>query len=193
MLNISKRQIILLAVLIAALILSGCAGSSPANSTPNVVTVIQTVPVEVTRIVEITQAVEVTRQVVVTQIVEVPVTVTPNPTVEATPTPTLLPFPTLTPILATQITPQGKGNGFVPFFLVNQTQDRLDVYITGPLTPAPVALSPDSSFKVFLREGDYFYSVWRDGKVAYEGGFRITNIDKHQLILQENKAVFWIP
>ena len=191
--NVSKRQIIVLAVLLAALILSGCVGSSQSISTPNVVTVIQTVPVEVTRIVEITQAVEVTRQVVVTQIVEVPVTVTPNPTVEATPTPTLALVPTFTPILATQITPQGKGDGFSPFFLVNQTPDRLEVYITGPLTPAPVALSPNSSFKVFLREGDYSYSVWRDGKVAYQGGFRITNIDKHQLILHEDKAVFWIP
>ena len=193
MLNVPKRQIVLLTILLVAFIFSGCAGSSPANSTPNVLTVIQTVPVEVTRIVEITQAVEVTRQVVVTQIVEVPVIVTPNPTVEATPTPTSPPFPTLTPILATQITPHGKGDGFAPFFLVNQTPDRLDVYITGLLTPAPVALSPDSSFKIFLREGDYTYSVWRDGKVAYEGGFRITNIDKHQLILHEDKAAFWIP
>jgi len=191
--NVLKRQIVILAILFAAIFLSGCSGSSPANSTPNVVTVIQTVPVEVTRIVEITQAVEVSRQVVVTQIVEVPVTVTPNPTAEATPTPTLLPFPTLTPVLATQITPQGKGDGFTPFFLVNQTQDRLEVYITGPLTPAPVALSPESSFKIFLRKGDYSYSVWRDGKVAYEGRFRITNIDKHQLLLDGDKAVFWIP
>src|SRR4030066_1726314 len=106
MLNVSKRQIVPLAILMAALVLSACAGTSPANSTPNVLTVIQTVPVEVTRIVEITQAVEVTRQVVVTQIVEVPVTVPPNPTLEAPPTPTLPSFPTLTPILATQITPQ---------------------------------------------------------------------------------------
>ena len=193
MLNVSKRPIVHLAILMAALVLSACAGTSPANSTPNVVTVIQTIPVEVTRIVEITQAVEVTRQVVVTQIVEVPVTVTPSPTAEATPTPTMPLFPTFTPALATQITPQGKGDGFTPFFIVNQTQDRMEVYITGPLTPDPVALSPDSSFKIFLREGEYSYSVWRDGKVAYVGGFRITNIDKHQLILHEDKAVFWIP
>lgn len=193
MLNVSKKQFVLLVILLVAFILSGCAGASPANSTPTVVTVILTVPVEVTRIVEITQAVEVTRQVVVTQIVEIPVTVTPNPTVQSTPTPTPVMFPTIDPNLATQITPEGKGDGFVPFFLVNETQDRLEVYIFGPLSPAPVALSPNSSFKIFLREGDYTYSVWRDGKVAYEGGFRITNIDKHQLILHEKKAVFWVP
>src|SRR4030067_3791087 len=179
MLNVPKRQIVLLTILLVAFIFSGCAGSSPANSTPNVVTVIQTIPVEVTRIVEIPQAVEVTRQVVGTQIVEVPVTVTPSPTAEATPTPPMPFFPTFPPALATQITPQGKGDGFTPFFIVNQTQDRMEVYITGPLTPDPVALSPDSSFKIFLREGEYSYSVWRDGKVAYVVGFRITNIDKN--------------
>jgi hypothetical protein len=60
------------------------AGCKPAQQTPVIVTVVQTIPVEVTRLVEMTVPVEVTREVFVTQIVEVQVT--PTSAVSGTPT-----------------------------------------------------------------------------------------------------------
>jgi hypothetical protein len=74
----AQHTIVLLTItLLSISILVGCGGSAP-SPTPPVITVVQTVPVEVTRIVELPVTVEVTRQVVVTQVVEVPVTLTPT-------------------------------------------------------------------------------------------------------------------
>ena len=180
-------------VILTALLLWGCSGTSAAPQTTVIVTVVETVPVEVTRLVEVTQ------EVIVTEIVEVPVTVTPQPATATPvpPSPTDTPtttsstaYPTLSPFL--QITPKERGNGWLPFFVENHTSDKLDVYVSGPI-PFNRTLWKGDVQKVWLREGLYTFSVWYEGGLKYNGTFNITNIDKHKLLLRDDKAKFWIP
>jgi hypothetical protein len=168
------------------------------------VTVVETIPVEVTRLVEVTQLVEVTKEVIVTEIVEIPVTVTPQaPT--ATPdisAPTETPIPIEdTPALpaanstqapVSQFTPEGRGDGWLPFYIENQTDRKLGIVASGPIPFERLVWNGQTSL-VWLNEGLYTYTVWEDGSQKYSGSFNITNIDKHKLFLRENDGKFWYP
>jgi hypothetical protein len=189
-----KRALSLLGV-IFSLLLWGCGGTTPLPPQTVVVTVVNNVPVEVTRVVTVQQTTEVTREVVVTQFVEVPVTVTPIPSPQLSPTPTVLfnaggpraaaasPSPTF---------PKEKVEGFSHLKLVNQTADNLVVGISGPFEQS-YALSADSDRIVPVMEGNYTYIVWRQGQVLFRGQMNITNPDKHELHIRKDKVVFLVP
>ena len=180
---------------IFALLLWSCGGATPLPPETVVVTVISTFPVEVTRVLEVQKTIEVTREVVVTQFVEVPVTVTPTPSPQLSPTPTILfnatgprgaaasPSPTF---------PKEKVEGFSHLKLVNQTAGNLVVGISGPFEQS-YALSADSDRLVPVMEGNYTYTVWRQEQVLFTGQMNITNPDKHELHIHQNKVVFLVP
>jgi len=180
-------------------ILVGCGGMAASSPTPAVITVIQTVPVEITRIVELPITVEVTRQVVVTQVVEVPVTLTPTsqPEETATPTAAALTFVPLATYVPT-ITPGGvytdtkKVSGMTLLRIRNETDRVLTIAISGPVSTSLV-LYPDGEASQIVPEGEYDYRVLENELPLYSGSFKLTNPDKHELFLRENKAVLWIP
>ena len=124
------RCFIFVILLATGLLTSAC--GTTATQAPVLQTVVQTVPVEVTRNVEVTRMVEITRDVVVTQVVELPVTVTPAlPSV----TPTYSNAQaqaTLAVNITPQVTPQEKYQGYTPIFIQNKTTDKMDVYLAGP-------------------------------------------------------------
>lgn len=191
-------------VLLSAITLWGCSTSAPVTSTLEVVTVIETIPVEVTRLVEVTQLVEITQEVIVTEIVEIPVTVTPQPPTETPATGSLTETinppsntptspstdPTLSP--DSKFTPEARGDGWLPFFIENQTDSKLGIVASGPI-PFDRVVWNGQTIRVWLREGTYNYSVWEGGNQKYSGSFTITNIDKHQLFLREKDGKFWYP
>jgi len=191
-------------IILASFILWGCSTANPAPETTVVVTVVETIPVEVTRLVEVTQLVEVTHEVYVTEIVEIPVTITPLPPTEtpvnSSPTETSIPIATTTTLPAAvlalapelQFTPEARGDGWLPFYIENQTDSKLEIVASGPI-PFNRVVWNDQTIKVWLNEGQYTYSVWEGGSQKYSGSFNITNIDKHQLFLRENFAKFWYP
>lgn len=184
-------------VLMLALSVAVAGCTQAPEQTPVVVTVINTVPVEVTRIVTVEQTVEVVREVVVTQIVEVPVTTTPTATPEATttqPQPTETPtiFPVFTVVIATPTVPSEKTEGFAPLKVVNQTQDSFEVEISGRAYRMFHMTAQKSEIQI-VPEGDYSYIVWQNERMAYQGTFRITNPDKHELHIRDGKVVFLVP
>jgi hypothetical protein len=190
-----KNKALLILTSLTVLLLSACAGnSSPAIETV-VVTVVNTVPVEITRIVEVQKTVEVTRQVVITQQVEIPVTVTPSPTAENSPTPENTPTPTAAafiPAAATPTFPQEKVEGFSFLKLVNETDHNLVVNISGPFRQSyPIGSHLDRVDTV--KEGKYTYTVLQDDQVIFRGTMNFTNPDKHELHIREDKVVFLVP
>jgi hypothetical protein len=199
-----SKTLAIILILISAIILWGCGTSTPTTSPPEIVTVVETIPVEVTRLVEVTQIVEVVQEVIVTEIIEIPVTVTPQPPTETpvsempteTPDlPTHTPVPPLTDATLSPyagFTPEARGNGWLPFFIENQTDSQLAIVASGPI-PFNRVVWNGQTIKVWLREGKYTYSVWEDGNQKYTGSYNITNIDKHQLFLRENDGKFWYP
>lgn len=202
MLKIQPKALALFGALLLALGLWGCSPSTP-PATPEVITVIQTQPVEVTRIVEIPQTVEVIREVMVTSVVEVPVTVTPLPTAveTATPTATATPEPTATPVITLVYTPAWfktpppgeKVPGISLLHVINETNQTLSVEISGPIYKN-YTLSPGTKAVEILPEGHYAYKVYNAAKkLLYTGEMFISNPDKFQLKLREGKAVFWVP
>jgi hypothetical protein len=199
-----SKTLTIFLIIITATTLWGCGTSTPAISTPEVITVVQTIPVEVTRLVEVTQIVEAVQEVIVTEIIEIPVTITPQPPTETPanepPTETLnlplnTPAPpstdaTLSPFAG--FTPEARGNGWLPFYIENQTDSQLAIVASGPI-PFDRVIWNGQTIRVWLREGKYTYSVWEDGDQKYTGSFNITNIDKHQLFLRENDGKYWYP
>ncbi len=194
----------------------GLWGCSPAVQTVTetvVVTVEKTVPVEVTRLVPVQQTVEVTRQVQVTQLVEVPVTTTPAPTAsldasqpapatqsapatQAAPAdqagnstsqdivyPTMAPSPTF---------PEQKTEGFAPLKMVNETNDSLMLNIDGPFQQTYSLPGKQTLIKT-VKEGQYDYTVTREGKIIFRGTMKITNPDKHEIHIRADKVVFLVP
>jgi hypothetical protein len=197
MLRVSRTGLPMILLLLLFLLMSGCTAPTSPETTPVVMTVVETVPVEVTRQVEVTRFVEVTRQVIVTQLVEIVVTPTPQ-TATSTPIPTetikpLTPFPTLlsTAKIGGSTTP--KGSSSVPFFIENQTDDPLVLNLYGPKLLLTLSIGKDEVRKTFLKEASYTYEVLRDDQRLYAGEFTINNFDKHEFFLRENKAVLWIP
>lgn len=175
-----------------ALFLSACAASP---QTTEVVTVIETVPVEITRLVEVPRTVEVTRLVIQTAIVEVVATQTAITTVDILPTPTAavtwVYVPSNTP-LSSAPTNYVKVKGTSLLKITNQTNDVLKVELFGD-DPLAVNIDPGKSVFHVLREGKYTYKVQRDNKRLYSGTISINNPDKHELLLNENKATIILP
>ena len=189
---IRSLTIALLTFILFALFLSACAANSQAIPSTEIVNVVETVPVEVTRLVEVPQTVEVTRMVIQTAIVEVVVTETPtatpnNPTAAVT----WVYAPSDTPLYAapTNLVKQ-KGTSLIK--ITNQTNDVLKVELFGE-DPLQVDIDPGKSVFHVLREGKYTYKVQRDNKRLYSGSISINNPDKHELILHENKATVILP
>ena len=190
------KVVISVTVFMLVLLTTGC---SAAQQTPTIVTVVQTVPVEVTRLVEVTVPVEVTREVYITQIVEVQITPTPGLTstpttqsggVQATPFGTQSSY--IGPAPTAGFTPQAKGEGFTPVFVKSFAKDRLEMYIRGHLDIS-VVVNPDNVKKIWLSRGDYTYTVYDPGGLAYDGSFKIASDDKYEIHLYDNKAVIVVP
>lgn len=186
----TKLFVRLIVVILAGVFTGGC--SAAATPALIVQTVVQTVPIEVTRDIEVTRIVEITREVVVTELVEKQVTVTPAlPGV----TPTLQPqFSGATQVVNTtpQVTPQEKYTGFTPIFVHNRTGDKMDVYLGGP-DVFNLVLWGGNQQKIWVREGRYDYKVWINGQEAYDGNINIVSEDKYDLFLDANKAILWVP
>ena len=191
-----NKAVISASVFMLFLLTVGCSG---AQQTPIIVTVVQTVPVEVTRLVEMTVPVEVTREVFITQIVEVQVTPTPAETgtpttqfggVQATPFGTQSSY--VGPAPTAGFTPQAKGEGFTPVFVKSFAKERLEMYIRGPLDVS-VVVNPDNVQKIWLTRGDYTYTVYDPGGLAYDGSMKIASDDKYEIHLYDNKAVIVVP
>jgi hypothetical protein len=175
------------------LVITGCHPGTPATPDTGVVTVVETVPVEVTRLVEVPITVEVTRQVVVNQTVQIPVTIIP--TTEAIPTQ----IPTPIPVVSTSIPPSPtptfpleKVEGYSVLLVVNETSDDILVNIDGPISRS-FPFKGQSKILEKVKEGEYTYMVIRDESVIYQGKFNITNPDKFELHIRANKVVFFMP
>lgn len=193
--------LVLGSILFFAIGLWGCSSATQTVPETVVVTVENTVPVEVTRLVPVEQTVEVTRQVLVTQLVEVPVTVTEEPTatVEATMEPTAQPasttvsqeivYPTLIP---SPTFPQEKSEGFAPLKIVNETNESLVLNINGPFQQS-YNLNGKQQMIRTVKEGQYDYTVTREGKIIFRGTINITNPDKHEIHIRAGKVVFLVP
>lgn len=188
----SPTRLVRMILLVLPAVLFGCGGSP--LQTPQVVTVVNTVPVEVTRVVPVPQTVEVIREMIVTQIIEVPVTTTPAPTSAATST--LAPTATATfarlAATATPTFPAEKVAGFALLKITNENDIELSASISGPLY-ATYAVPARLHILRIVPEGRYTYAVAREGKVIYRGTMNITNPDKHELKLRADKAVFLVP
>lgn len=193
--RLSNLKFRLVLILVLAAVLAACSTPTAVPATPQTVTLLQTVevqvPVEVTRLVESTRLVEVTVQVVQTELV--PVTITPTATPEATSTPeptaTLARVASYTPTLGK---PEEKVAGIAPLRILNTTEDTLTVIIEGPVY-YNVVLSPRAAVFRTMKEARYTYAVYRDGKLIYKGEMNITNPDKYELHLKEDRASFLVP
>jgi hypothetical protein len=186
-----RRGLIFLFVF-SAILLWGCSAPTPSAQTPVVVTVVNTVPVEVTRMVSVQQTVEVTRQVLVTQLVQVPVTNTPGavPTVTSTPppaTPTYLPAATNT-IVWIPTRPSTKVNGISYFKITNNSSVKSDVIFNGPVTRNFV-VGGGTSLLTSMPWGSYTYQIIQDGKVAFSGEMRLVNSDKYEMVIYEDRVI----
>lgn len=197
-----RRLISLMGLLVIVLVTAGC--SSEAVQTV-VVTVVNTVPVEVTRMVEVQQTVEVIQEVVVTEIVEVqvPVTVTPVPEPEETttsePSPVAsvvsggeVPVAQATPTFDVNEFQNQKIQGFAPLKVINETESLLTVTVQGAAYLEVTVGSHNSAIQV-IPEGEYTYTVWEEGELRYSGTLRLTNPDKHELVIYNNRVVFKVP
>ncbi|MGD9092339.1 MAG: hypothetical protein PVF74_05800 [Anaerolineales bacterium] len=190
MANPRRKTATIFLILLTGLLLWSCSSTATPETTV-IVTVVETMPIEVTRLVEIT------REVMVTEIVEVPVTVTPQPPTATSDSPT----PTDTPIAPTLpsivdplfgVTPEGRVHGWLPFFVENKTSEKLEIFVDGPI-PFNRVVYAGGSQKVWLREGSYTFSVWGSGSLKYNGTFRLTIDEKHHLFLRDDKPKLWVP
>lgn len=187
--------------LVLVFTVSFLAGCSPQAAEPEVVTVVNTVPVEVTRLVEVERTVVVTQEVIVTQVVEVPVTVMPTDTAPSSPVPETavvnLPVAGFTPVPVTAtINPNefkdNKSQGFAPLKLTNETDKSVVVQVSGPQS-FTFTLGGETSLLQVVPEADYAYTILHDGEVLFSGKLHITNPDKHELIVRSDKVIFKVP
>jgi len=172
------------------MLLWGCSAPTQPAQTPVVVTVVNTVAVEVTRMVQVPQTVEVTRQVVVTQLV--PVTTTPGAAPTSTPTPPATGAPTLPAAAATVVwvptKPPVKVNGIAYFKITNATSDKVEVWFKGPVTRSFV-VGGGTSVLTSMPWGSYTYQVLKDGKVAFAGEIKFNNSDKYEMVVAEDRVI----
>lgn len=194
--RVSLRTIYL--IIFIAVMLSACSSPVPA---PQVVTVVNTVPVEVTRLVEVERTVLVITEVVSTQIVEVPVTVTPTATLEATPAPQATATQVVdgsivvgfgTPTLPADEFKDEKVQGYSILKVINESPDDLIVTVSGPEMQT-LAVSSGKSINQVILEGEYLYFVERDNKVIFQGLIQLTNPDKHELVLRKDIVIYRVP
>ena len=190
-----KSIISLLVGLFMLPILEGCWVGNQPDAERILATVVQTVPVEVTRLVEVEKTVEVTRQVVITQLVTSLATSTPSIMELATASQTpaaLLTLETPTPATPTPTFPQEKVKGFSILLVVNETDDDLVVELSGTVERSLLFRGPSQALER-VKEGDYAYIVWRQSQVLFQGTFKITNPDKFELHIRKDKVVFLVP
>lgn len=185
-------------IIFSVALLSACSSPAP---TPQVVTVVNTVPIEVTRLVEIESTVLVVTEVVVTQIVEIPVTITPTLNLEMTSTPQVTSTQIVeggteiifgTPTLPASEFKDEKIQGYSILKVINETPDYLSVVVSGPETQK-LAVSGGKSVSQVILEGVYSYSVERDGQEIYQGVIQLTNPDKHELVIRKDKVIYRVP
>jgi hypothetical protein len=176
--------------IISAVLLWGCSAPTQAVQTPVVLTVVNTVAVEVTRMVPVQQTVEVTREVVVTQLV--PVTTTPGALPTTTPTPPATVAPTLPAVAPTIIwiptKPPVKVNGISYLKITNDTSDKVEVWFKGNVTRSYI-VGGGTSILTSIPWGSYTYQVLKDGKVSSSGETRFNNSDKYEMVIFEDHAI----
>jgi hypothetical protein len=188
-----RRLFLLLLLGGIALLAAGCGGAAQATPTDQIVTVLQTVPVEVTRMVEVVTTVEVTRQVVVTVVVEVPVTPEATPTPPRPPTqpgPTISYLPTSTPLSQSFDAP--KVGGISRLKIDNETDETLTVKISGAQS-FEVELPPNRSAFLNVPYGDYTLRVYNGDDRMYTVRLSIVNPDKYEVNLGGSKATIIAP
>jgi hypothetical protein len=179
---------------LTTMLLWGCSAPTQPAQTPVVVTVVNTVEVEVTRMVQVPQTVEVTRQVVVTQLV--PVTTTPSISTSAAPTATPTPPATVAPTLpaaaATVVwiptKPPVKVNGISYLKITNATNDKVEVLFNGTVTRSYI-VGGGTSVSTSIPWGSYTYQVVKNGKVAFSNEIRFNNSDKYEMVIFEDHAI----
>ena len=181
-----RRLIFTALVLATAILATGCA-SAP-EPTPQIVTVVETVPVEVTRIVEVLNTVEVTRQVVVTVVVEVPVTPQATPTATqapAQPAATISYLPTPTALVQSFDAP--KVQGVSRLKIDNTTDDTLTAKASGAQS-FEVEIPPGRSAFLNVPYGEYTIRVYEGADRKYTVHVNCINPDKYEIILAGDKA-----
>lgn len=186
-----RRLIFTTLVLATALLAAGCA-SAP-EPTPQIVTVVETVPVEVTRVVEVLNTVEVTRQVVVTVVVEVPVTPQATPTATQAPAQPAATYSYLpTPTALGQAFETPKAEGVSRLKLDNESDETLTIKISGPQNYELEIPDGKSAF-LNVSYGEYTLRVYNGNDRLYTVRVNIVNPDKYEVNLGGSKATVMTP
>jgi hypothetical protein len=191
--NTLRRLLIVLLLGTTALLAAGCGGAGQATPTAQIVTVLQTVPVEVTRLVEVVNTVEVTRQVVVTVVVEVPMTPAATPTAPRPPTQPAVTYaylPTATSLVQAFETP--KAAGISRLKLDNETDETLTVKGSGTQN-FEIELPPNKSAFLNVPYGEYTLRVYNGDDRLYTVKVNIVNSDKYEVRLGSDKATILAP
>lgn len=192
----NPRHLLMILLSAVMLLTAACSGSPTIPAPSDSIPVLVTVPVEVTRLVEIERTVEVTREVLLTQVVEVVITATPKPTEAVTSTPEPSPTPTLAPtssfVYATATVPSEKTAGFAPLRVSNRSEARMDIIISGKVYKE-FSLSSGNVWMEVIPEGEYSFSVKPEGSRAQTGVIRLTNPDKHELVIHPDRITFLVP
>jgi len=186
------RRLIFTALVLATALLAASCASAP-EPTPQIVTVVETVPVEVTRIVEVLNTVEVTRQVVVTVVVEVPVTPEVTPTATRPPsqpaaTISYLPAPTA----LGQAFETPKAEGVSRLKLDNESDETLTIKISG-LQNYELEIPDGKSAFLNVPYGEYTLRVYNGNDRLYTVRVNIVNPDKYEVNLGGSKATLMTP
>ncbi len=183
---------IVAAMILATIILAtGCA-SAP-EPTPQIVTVVETVPVEVTRMVEVLNTVEVTRQVVVTVVVEVPVTPQATPTATQAPAQPAATFSYLpSPTALGQAFETPKAEGVSRLKLDNESDETLRIQISGPQNYELEIPDGKSAF-LNVPYGEYTIRVFNGSDRLYTVRVNVVNPDKYEVNLGGSKATVMTP
>jgi len=183
-----RRVIFTALVLATAILATGCASAPQPSPTAQIVTVLETVPVEVTRIVEVLNTVEVTRQVVVTVVVEVPVTPQTTPTATqgpVQPAATISYLPTPTALVQSFDAP--KVQGVSRLKIDNTTDDTLTAKASGAQS-FEVEIPPGRSAFLNVPYGEYTIRVYEGADRKYTVHVNCINPDKYEIILAGDKA-----
>jgi hypothetical protein len=191
--NTLRRLLVVLLLGTIALLVAGCGSATQATPTAQIVTIMQTVPVEVTRLVEVINTVEVTRQVLATVIVEVPMTPAATPTAPRPPTqpgPTISYLPTPTALGLAFETP--KAVGVSRLKLDNETDETLTVKGSGPQN-FEIELPPNKSAFLNVPYGEYTLRVYNGSDRLYTVRVNIVNPDKYEVNLGTDKATVIAP
>ena len=189
----SRRLIYGVLWMATAILAAGCGGAAQPTPTAQIVTVVETVPVEVTRVVEVVNTVEVTRQVVVTVLVEVPVTPPATPTATrppAQPAATISYIPTSTALV--QEFDSDKKEGVSRLKIDNTTDETLTAMGSGTKS-FEVEIPPGKSAFLNVPYGDYTIRVYEGSKRMYTAHVSCVNPDKYTIVLNGDSATVIAP